>query len=144
MATRRAIEAEPEHEDSSAEEDRELAALQLSQVEDDALTDATVEGKVVGKNKKKYDYVSLGEEKFRLREKIGALAMFKWSAASELSSEDPRALAAIYALLKSLIHREDWQKFEDYALDEDKEAEELLDVITEALEKISGRPTKQS
>jgi hypothetical protein len=126
--------------------DRELAAVQLSKTDDNVLTEATVEGKVVGA--KEWDYVTLGEgddkEKYRLREKIGAMAMFKWSAASELSSEDPRALGAIYALLKSLIHKEDWRAFEEKALDEDFEAEELLDVITSALEAISGRPNKQS
>lgn len=122
--------------------DRELATVQLSKTGDEALSDATVEGKVVGK--KEWDYVTLGDEKFRLREKIGALAMFKWSAASELPSDDPRALGAIYALLKSLIHKEDWQQFEEYSLDEDKDAEELLDVITSSLEVIAGRPTEQS
>lgn len=125
--------------------DRELAAVQLSKTGNDALSDATVEaveGKVVGA--KEWDYVSLDKEKYRLREKIGALAMFKWSAASELSSDDPRALGAIYALMKSLIHKEDWHAFEEYALDEDKDGEELLDVITSALEIIGGRPTVQS
>lgn len=125
--------------------DRELAAAQLATTDKKALSEATVnavEGKVVGA--KEYDWVELGDEKFRLREKVGALAMFKWAAASDLASDDPRALGAIYALLKSLIHKEDWYKFEDYALDEDKDAEELLDVITSALELISGRPTEPS
>lgn len=126
--------------------DRELATVQLSKTGDEALAEATVEGKVVGQ--KEWDYVTLGEgdskKKFRLREKVGAMAMFKWSAASELPTDDPRALGAIYALLKSLIHKEDWQEFEEYALDEDQGAEELLDVITAALEIIAGRPTEQS
>src|ERR1700751_211037 len=125
--------------------DRELATVQLSKTGNDALAEATVEaveGKVVGS--KEWDYVTLADKKFRLREKVGAMAMFKWSAASELSSDDPRALGAIYALLKSLIHKEDWAKFEERALDEDQDAEDLLDVITNALEIISGRPTAQS
>jgi hypothetical protein len=126
--------------------DRELATVQLSKTGNDALSEETVEGKVVGT--KEWDYVTLGKgddkQKYRLREKIGAMAMFKWSAASELSSDDPRALGAIYALLKSLIHKEDWQKFEAQALDEDADAEDLLNVITAALEAVSGRPTAQS
>jgi hypothetical protein len=126
--------------------DRELAAIQLSKTEDEVLSDATVEGKVVGQ--KEWDYVTLGkgdaQQKFRLREKVGAMAMFKWSAASELSSDDPRALGAVYALLKSLIHKEDWGKFEEYALNEDADAESLIEVITAALETISGRPTARS
>jgi hypothetical protein len=130
---------------ASAKVDRELAAVQLSKTGKDALSDDTaeaVEGQVVGK--KEYDEVALKGKKFRVREKIGAMAMLKWSAASEMSTEDPRALGAIYAMLKSVIFREDWPAFEDHALDEDADAEELLDVITKALEVVSGRPTPPS
>lgn len=130
---------------ASARADRELAAVQLSKTGADALGDETakaVEGQVVGK--KEYDEVKLGDEKFRVREKIGAMAMFKWSAASEMSTEDPRALGAIYAMLKSVILKEDWARFEEYALDTDAGAEELLDVITGALEIVAGRPTPPS
>lgn len=130
---------------AKAKTDRELAAVQLSQTGTEALGESTVkavEGQVVGK--KEYDYVDLGEKKFRIREKVGAMAMLKWSAAAEMSTEDPRALGAIYAMLKSVIHKEDWLSFEDHALDIDADAEELLDVITKALEIVSGRPTAQS
>lgn len=125
--------------------DRELAAVQLSKTGADALNGDTakaVEGNVVGK--KEYDEVELKGVKFRIREKIGAMAMFKWSAAAEMSTEDPRALGAIYAMLKSVIHKEDWPAFEDHALDTDADAEELLDVITKSLEVVAGRPTEQS
>lgn len=122
--------------------DRELAEVQLSQVDEEAKSDV-VEGKVVEDDGKTYDYVELKDEKFRLREKVGAMAMFKWSAASEMSSDDPRALGAIYAMIKSVILKEDWGKFEDHALDTDADAEELLDVVTKGLEIISGRPTSR-
>ena len=130
---------------SVVKEDRELAALQLTKTDPGALAEATVEaveGNVVGQ--KKYDEVELKGKKFRIREKVGHMAMFKWSAASELSTEDPRALGAIYAMLKSVVHKEDWYAFEEWALDEDADAEELLSVITESLEIVAGRPTEQS
>jgi hypothetical protein len=130
---------------ASAKVDRELAAVQLSITGKDALGDQTaeaVEGKVIGQ--KEYDEVSLQGEKFRIREKVGHMAMFKWSAAAEMSTDDPRALGAIYAMLRSVIHKEDWPKFEEHALDTDADAEELLDVITTALEIVGGRPTPQS
>jgi hypothetical protein len=47
-------------------------------------------------------------------------------------------------MLKSCIHKDDWVAFEDHALDEDADAEELLDIITKSLEIVSGRPTSQS
>lgn len=127
----------------TAATDRALAAVQLSQVEEEAKAEV-VEGKVVEEDGKTYDYVELKGEKFRLREKVGAMAMFKWSAASEMSSDDPRALGAIYAMIKSVILKEDWPKFEDHAMDTDADAEELLDVVSKGLEIISGRPTSQS
>ena len=122
------------------DEDRALAAVQLSKTDQEALNPATaeaVEGNVLGK--KTYDEVELKGKKFRIREKIGSLAMFKWSAAAELGTDDPRALGAIYAMLKSCILKEDWIAFEDHALDEDADAEELLDVITKSLEIEIGR-----
>lgn len=130
---------------TTAKTDRELAAVQLAKTDKEALADLTVEaveGNVVGK--KEYDTLKFGDREFRIREKIGAMAMFKWSAASELSTDDPRALAAIYAMLRSVILKEDWGAFEDYALDVDADAEQLLDVVTHGLEIVAGRPTAQS
>lgn len=125
------------------EEDRELAKVQLSQADEEAKSEV-VEGKVVEEDGKKYDYVEFKGEKFRVREKIGAMAMFKWSAASDMDTDNPKALAAIYAMIKSVILKEDWYAFETHALDTDADAEELLDVVTKGLEIVGGRPTKQS
>lgn len=125
-------------------DDRELAKVQLSQADDEAKKDDVVNGEVVAGDGKKYDYVEMKGEKFRLREKVGAMAMFKWSAASDMDTDNPKALAAIYAMIKSVILKEDWYAFETHALDEDADAEELLDVVTQGLEIIGGRPTKQS
>jgi len=130
---------------TASKADRELAAVQLAKTDKDVLNEDTaeaVQGRVVGK--KEYDEVELKGRKFRIREKVGAIAMFKWSAAADLNSDDPRALGAIYAMLKSVIVKEDWTSFEDHALDSDADAEELLDVVTKALEIVSGRPTPQS
>lgn len=130
---------------TSPKTDRELAAVQLAKTDKEALhveTVEAVEGNVIGK--KEYDEVELKGEKFRVREKIGVIAMLKWSAASELNTDDPRALGAIYAMLKSVILKEDWPAFEDHALDSDADAEELLGVVEKALEIVSGRPTEQS
>jgi hypothetical protein len=124
-----------------AKTDRELAKIQLSTVAEEALG-APVEGKVVGQ--KEYDHVELKGEKFRIAEEIGAMPMLKWAAAAELSTDDPRALGAIYAMLKDCILEEDWPAFEQHALTTKADAEALLDVVTGSLEVISGRPTKQS
>lgn len=129
---------------TSAKADRELAKVQLVGADNEALNDTVVAGEVVSDDGKKYDYVELSGKKFRVREKIGALAMLKWAAASELDTDDPRALGAIYAMIRSVIMKADWADFESTALDDDSDAEELLDVVSKALEIVSGRPTQQS
>ena len=129
---------------TAAKTDRAVAKVQLSTAGEDALNDKVVSGEVVETDGKTYDYVELKGEKFRLREKVGAMAMFKWSAAAEMDTNDPKALGAIYAMIKSVILRDDWYAFETHALDTDADAEELLDVVTKGLEVISGRPTSQS
>lgn len=130
---------------TSPKTDRELAKVQLASADSNALNDKVVTGEVVDDDSgKTYDYVELAGKKFRVREKIGALAMLKWAAASELDTDDPRALGAIYAMIKSVILKADWADFEATALDEDSDAEQLLDVVSKALEIVSGRPTKQS
>lgn len=129
---------------TGAKEDRALAKVQVVGADNDALNDKVVAGEVVDKDGKTYDYVELADKKFRVREKIGALAMLKWAAASEMDTNDPRALGAIYAMIRSVILKADWADFEATAMDEDSDAEELLDVVSKALEIVAGRPTKQS
>lgn len=137
--TRKAVAGSVVTED----EDRALAKVQLSQVGEDALANPDVkDGKVVEEDGKAYDRVEFKDEKFRIREKVGTLAMLKWASASELGTDDPRALGAIYAMLKAVILKEDWVAFEDHAMDTDADVEELFEVITSALEIVSGRPTQ--
>src|ERR1700761_3801904 len=95
------------HVATSAKADRELAKVQVVGADNEALNGSVVAGEVVSDDGKKYDYVELAGNKFRVREKIGAMAMLKWSAAAELDTDDPRALGAIYAMIKSVIMKED-------------------------------------
>jgi len=104
--------------------------------------------------------------RFRIADKIGLMPLLKFSAASDMNTADPRALAAMYAMLRDCIHqgspacREcaackagdeasckdsdpgDWKRFEDHAIDTKAEADDLLDVITKTMELIAGRPTE--
>lgn len=144
----------------SPAKDRAIARVQLAQAGEDALSENTkevIQGSLVEEDgtldggdvvdgeavEKKYDTVTLNDKKFRVREKVGSMAMFKWAAAADMDSEDPRALAAIYAMLKSVIYKDDWRAFEDHALDTDADPEELLGVITDSLELVAGRPTEE-
>lgn len=111
--------------------------------------------------------VELIGRQFRVAEKIGLMPLLKFASASDMSTEDPRALAAVYSMLKDCIFegtpgcgecesctagnesacksydKGDWGEFEQHAMDTKADADELLTVITQVLEIVSGRPTKQ-
>lgn len=107
--------------------------------------------------------------KFRVADKIGLMPLLKFSDAAELNTEDPRALSAMYAMLRDSIYagspacgdaetckaceagdetscpaydKGDWLDFERHAIDTKAEAEDLLDVVTKVIELVMGRPTE--
>lgn len=126
-------------------EDRDLAAVQASLVDSEAKNQKVATGQVVDDDSnKKYDYLKLRDRQFRLAENLNTLALMKWGASAELDTADPRALGAIYVMLKSLVLADDWSAFEAYALDLNPDADELFDFLSKALEVVGGRPTKQS
>jgi len=105
-------------------------------------------------------------ERFRISDRIGLMPMLKFSAHADMSTSDPGALAAMYSMLKDCIYPGqpgcgnckackadderackdsdpgDWRRFEQHAIDAKADADDLLDVITRAIELISGRPTE--
>jgi hypothetical protein len=140
--------------------DRELAVVQARAAATEGAKVA--EGAVTDSGK-----VELLGRQFRIAEKIGLMPLLKFASASSMSTEDPRALAAVYSMLKDCIYegspgcgkceactagnesacksydKGDWQDFEDHAMVTKADADELLTVITQVLEVVSGRPTKQ-
>jgi hypothetical protein len=105
------------------------------------------------------------DKKFRIASSIGLMPLLKFSAASDMNVQDPRALAAMYTMLRDCIYpgtpacgeceackngedtncrfydRGDWGDFEEHAMLTKAGADDLLDVVTKVIELISGRPT---
>lgn len=153
-----AFKAPPRAEPSA---DRELAVVQARAAQAEGAKIA--QGVVIDEG----DKVELLGKHFRIAEKIGLMPLLKFASASDMSTEDPRALSAIYSMLKDCIYegspgcgeckeckagnettcksydKGDWGAFELHAMDTKADADELLDVITKTLEIVSGRPTKQ-
>jgi hypothetical protein len=139
--------------------DRELAVVQARAAAADGANIA--EGTVIDSGK-----VELIGRQFRIAEKIGLMPLLKFASASDMSTEDPRALAAVYSMLKDCIYegspgcgscehckadretsckaydKGDWGNYEQHAIDTKADAEELLAVVSQVMEVISGRPTK--
>ncbi len=138
--------------------DRDLAVVQARAAQGQGAKVA--EGTVIDNGK-----VELLGKQFRVAEKIGLMPLLKFASASEMTTEDPRALSAVYSLLRDCIFsgtpgcgeceactagdestcksydKGDWAAFENHAMDTKADAEELLAVITQVLEIVSGRPT---
>lgn len=147
--------------------DRELAAVQLRSAVASApeLADepGVTEGVVTAADES--SMVEFLGEKFRVADRVGLMPLLKFASASSMTTNDPRALAAVYEMLRDCIHpgtpgcgscadckadREadcksydggDWQAFETHATVTKADADDLLDVITKVMVIISGRPT---
>jgi hypothetical protein len=143
--------------------DREMAVVQARAAQADGAKVA--EGTVIDSGK-----VELLGKQFRVAEKIGLMPLLKFASASDMTTEDPRAMSAVYSMLKDCIYegspgcgecekcapadgsdgdetacksydKGDWAAFENHAIDTKADADELLTVITQVMEIVSGRPT---
>jgi hypothetical protein len=153
----------PEDADLDIDFDQELARIQgqaagLAQPEPGPVEVAGI----VVTSERTVDFLG---ERFRISDKIGLMPLLKFSAHADMSTSDPGALAAMYAMLQDCIHPGtpgcgkckqckdddersckdfdpgDWSRFEHHAISTKADADELLDVITKTIELISGRPT---
>jgi hypothetical protein len=156
----------PEDAGVDMDYDRELALVQGTAAKVVPGTAVTVTANGNGKEAKAETVELLGRH-FRIADKIGLMPLLKFSAFADVSTNDPRALGAMYALLRDCIHpgspgcgecddckngaeqacadydRGDWGAFEDHAMAVRADADDLFGVISKVMELIAGRPTKR-
>jgi hypothetical protein len=114
------------------------------------------------------DYVAFLGEKFRLAERVSMMPMLAYANASNqgLDSDDMKGLAAMYSLIRSVVHRpplidehgnrrtdpetgerlydeSEWQRFSRLAEDELADGEDLMGFVGDAMELLSARPRKR-
>jgi hypothetical protein len=144
--------------------DAELAGIQgaVAGVEPPPAAEIEVAGKVVTSART----VELIGRRFRIADKIGLMPLLKFSAFADVNVQDPRALGALYAMLRDCIHPGspgcgecedckagsaqacpdfdpgDWRAFEDHACEAKADADDLMDVVTKVIEMVAGRPTE--
>ena len=84
-------------------------------------------------------------ETFRLADKIGLMPLMRFAHVSRrgVDSNDMEGLAAIYDLLKQCLADEEWARFEDHATAVRADGDDLLGVVSQAIEAIAERPTKE-
>jgi hypothetical protein len=66
-------------------------------------------------------------ETFRLADRIGHFALLKFQR--YMNTADPRAMEAVYQILETSIHEDDWQRFEDLAISARATDDDLVPVI---------------
>ncbi len=114
--------------------------------------------------------ITLAGEDFRVAEKVGLMPLLKFSHAANLRSDDEKAYAAMYEILRDVILEDeepcgkcpgckaaapdpvaadcafadegDWERFQQHAVDSKADADQLLDVVSQAIKLISARPTE--
>jgi hypothetical protein len=112
------------------------------------------------------DYLEFYGEKFRLADKVGLAPMIRFGAAANrgLDSDDMEGLAAMYSLIRSVIHRPpligddgrqqvdangkklrdetQWNRFLEIAEDELADGDDIMAFVNRAMEVMAARPTK--
>ncbi len=138
----------------------ERAAIELQQA-----TDPELSGEVISPAR----VITLAGEDFRVAEKVGLMPLLKFSHAANLRTDDERAYAAMYEILRDVIleaedpcgacdgckaagrdakardcavaDQGDWDRFSDHAVACKADADELMDVVAQAIKVIAARPT---
>lgn len=141
--------------------DVEVTAIQLQ-----SATDRELSGEVVNPDR----VVTLAGRDFRVAEKVGLMPLLKFSHAANLRADDARAYVAMYEILRDVIMEAedpcgecdgcktagtgatardcnfadegDWDKFQEHAVECKAEADELFEVVEQAIKLISARPTE--
>lgn len=88
--------------------------------------------------------VNLLGRDFTVAEQVGLMALLRFAhfAKNGASTDDMDALAAIYDVLQQCVADEEWDAFQQHAMDVRASTEELLDSVKEAMSVISARPTE--
>lgn len=113
------------------------------------------------------DYVEFMGEKFQLAERVSIMPLMAYAIAADAGgdTDDMKGLAAMYRLIRSVIHRpplidehgnrvrdsdgkplrdeSEWSRFEQLADDEMAEGEDLMGVVKQAMEIMSARPSRR-
>ena len=144
--------------------------LDLGSEHDAIVVQASSDRELAGEVITPGESITLAGRSFRVAEKVGLMPLLKFSHAAGLKTTDERAYVAMYQILRDVIRGADpacgrcegckeaageptardcltadggdWDAFEDWAVECKADADELLDVVSEAVKVITARPTK--
>lgn len=82
---------------------------------------------------------------FKVAEKFGLMPLVRFAYLSKkgLDTGDMESLAAMYDVMRQAIADDDWEAFCDHAANVHADGDELIEVVGEAIQVISSRPTRR-
>ena len=81
-------------------------------------------------------------ETFRLADEVNEFAVMAFADGAEnIEAESMAGMAAVYRLLQSSIHEDDWARFKQCAFKNRANAETLMPIIGAVFEQTTDRPT---
>lgn len=110
--------------------------------------DLTIEGDVTGQELEGTiveddSVITLLGRPFKVAPKLGLMPLLRFAHLSSkgVKADDMDALSAMYDLLRTCIHDDDWDAFQEHAASVRADEEDLLDAVRSAIEAMSARPT---
>jgi hypothetical protein len=99
----------------------------------------------LSENAKTGDTLEMLGVTYRLGDKIGLMPLLRYAhiAKKGAQANDMDGLDAIYTLLQDCIHEDDWERFEQDMIAKKAGEQELMDVVSTAIEIMSARPTQR-
>lgn len=90
--------------------------------------------------------IEYGGTRYRVAEKVAAMALAKLAKIGQQGTDanNMAGLAAMHDALRAVIHRDDWNRFEQATLDNYADGDMLMELFNAALEAIAARPTQRS
>jgi hypothetical protein len=83
---------------------------------------------------------------FRLADKVGLMPLMRFahmaSSGMDTDQDFMTAMAAIYDMIKDVIHEDEWAAFQQHATDTKANEDQLLGVVQQAVEIMTARPTE--
>jgi hypothetical protein len=89
------------------------------------------------------DVITFEGRPYRIAERYALMPLLQFAhiARAGATTDDMEALAVVYNVLRAAVHPDDWDAFCEHATDAGASMEDLMPVVTEAVQAMTARPT---
>lgn len=85
-------------------------------------------------------------QRFKVADKVNLMAVMRLAIVGKRGADanDMEGLYALHGVLSTCLAKDDWERFEQHAVDTFADGDDLMGVYRDAVEKIAARPTQRS